>query len=399
MSRIEVLEAIHCAILKSHESAEIVIMKICQLCNLDFTLYHFLLPLMRGMRKAGHEVVGVCTEGEFADMVRREGFRVETVTIERSFNIIRHAGSVRELAGLFAREEFDIVHVHNPVASLVGRLAGWSAGVPCITYTAHGFYFHEHMPLLKRSAFIMLEWLAGRVTHVLFTQSQEDAETARNLKLISGGHIEAIGNGVDARRFHDHGSKDERTYLRRDIGTPEDAVVIITLGRLVAEKGFPELIEAMRDVDAHLWVVGERLESDHAFSIDYAITLARGDASLKQRVHFLGYRNDIPELMRSADIFVSASHREGMPRSIIEAMMCGLPVVATNIRGSREEVVHGETGLLVEVKYPEGLALALTALVEEPDTRKTWGEAGRERALELYEETKVIARQIKTLGL
>ncbi|MHA1165381.1 MAG: glycosyltransferase, partial [Alphaproteobacteria bacterium] len=243
------------------------------------------------------------------------------------------------------------------------------------------------------------EWLAGRVTHVLFTQSQEDAETARALKLVSGGVIEAIGNGVDARRFHAQGSKAERIGVRGDIGTPEDAVVIITLGRLVAEKGFPELIDAMRDVEAHLWVVGERLESDHAFSIDYAITLAQGDASLKQRVHFLGYRSDIPELLRSADIFVSASHREGMPRSIIEAMMCGLPVVATNIRGSREEVVHGETGLLVQMKNPEGLALALRALAEEPDTRKKWGDTGRERALDLYDETKVIARQIKTLGL
>ena len=374
-------------------------MKICQLCNLDFTLYHFLLPLMRGMRKAGHEVVGVCTEGEFAELVRREGFRVETVKIDRSFNIIRHAGSIKELTGLFSREDFDIVHVHNPVASLVGRVAAKSAGVPCIAYTAHGFYFHEHMPFLKRSAFITLEWLAGRVTHVLFTQSQEDAETARALKLVTGGVIEAIGNGVDAKRFHAHGSENELTRVRSDIGTPEDAVVILTLGRLVAEKGFPELIEAMREVDAHLWVVGERLESDHAFSIEYAITLAQGDASLKERVHFLGYRNDIPELMRSADIFVSASHREGMPRSIIEAMMSGLPVVATNIRGSREEVVHGETGLLVEVKHPPGLALALTALAEEPDTRKTWGEAGRVRALELYDETKVIARQIRTLSL
>ena len=374
-------------------------MKICQLCNLDFTLYHFLLPLMRGMRKAGHEVVGVCPDGEYVDKVRQEGFRVVTIPIHRSFNVFRHAKSIKSLVELFADEEFDIVHVHNPVASLVGRAAARIADVPCIVYTAHGFYFHEHMPFLKRSAFITLEWLAGRVTHVLFTQSQEDAQTARELKLLSGGVIEAIGNGVDAKRFHDHGSKAERSGVRGEIGTDEDAVVIITLGRLVAEKGFPELIEAMRKVDAELWVVGERLESDHAFSIDYAIALARSDTSLKERIRFLGYRSDIPELMRSSDIFVSASHREGMPRSIIEAMMCGLPVVATNIRGSREEVVHGETGLLVEAKQPEELAQALIGLTDDPGVRKIWGAAGRERAIELYDETKVIARQINILRL
>ncbi len=374
-------------------------MKICQLCNLDFTLYHFLLPLMHGMGKAGHEVIGVCPDGEFTGKVREQGFRVETIPIERSFNIFKHAGSIRQLVTLFRREQFDIVHVHNPVSALVGRAAAWWAGVPCIVYTAHGFYFHEHMPFLKRSAFIALEWLAGRVTHVLFTQSQEDAETARELKLISGDHIEAIGNGVDAQRFHASGTKADRSRVRTGINTPGSRTVIMTVGRLVAEKGFPELIEAMLHVDADLWVIGERLESDHASSIDEAMTLAQNDPSLKQRIHFLGYRQDIPDLLRAADIFVSASHREGMPRSIIEAMMCALPVVATNIRGSREEVIDGETGALVEARQSRALAHALTHLIENPDIRKAWGIAGRKRALGLYDEGLVVQRQIKALGL
>ncbi len=385
--------------LKSHKPGKTANMKICQLCNLDFTLYHFLLPLMREMKEAGHEVVGVCSEGDFADKVGEEGFRVETVLIERSLNIFKHAGSIRELVELFRREQFDIVHVHNAVTALVGRVAAWRAGVPCIVYTAHGFYFHEHMPFLKRSAFIGLEWLAGRVTHVLFTQSQEDAEMARRLKLIAGNHIEAIGNGVDTNRFHASGSKAELVRLRKEIGTPAKRVVIMTLGRLVAEKGFPELIEAMAGVDADLWVIGERLESDHAEGIEDALNLARTDEHLKKRVHFLGYRNDIPDLLGSADIFVSASHREGMPRSIIEAMMCGLPVVATNIRGSREEVVDGETGTLVAVKQPQALAVALNMLTGNPDLRKKWGAAGRKRALDLYDERKVVQRQITALGL
>jgi glycosyltransferase involved in cell wall biosynthesis len=385
--------------LKNIKSRNAEPMKICQLCNLDFTLYHFLLPLMREMREAGHEVVGLCSEGDFADKVRGEGFRVETVVIERNLNIIKHAGSIRELVALFRRERFDIVHVHNAVTALVGRVAAWRAGVPCIVYTAHGFYFHEHMPLLKRGAFIALEWLAGRVTHVLFTQAWEDAELARRLKLIAGHHIEAIGNGVDVKRFHASGSRDERARLRKEIGTPADRIVILTLGRLVAEKGFPELIEAMVGVDADLWVIGKRLESDHAAGIDDALKLVREDTSLRERIHFLGYRDDIPDLMRAADIFVSASHREGMPRSIIEAMICGLPVVATNVRGSREEVVDGETGSLVAVKQPQALADALNALAGDPDLRKKWGAAGRKRALDLYDERKVVQRQITALGL
>jgi glycosyltransferase involved in cell wall biosynthesis len=103
--------------------------------------------------------------------------------------------------------------------------------------------------------------------------------------------------------------------------------------------------------------------------------------------------------MQAADIFTLPSHREGMPRSIIEAMMSGLPVVATNIRGSREEVIENETGFLVPVNAVSHLSAALTKLVINKDQRKNMGEAGRKRALELYDEQKVIDRQLSHLGL
>lgn len=374
-------------------------MKICQLCNLDSTMFHFLLPLMLGLRNAGHEVVGVCAPGPFVDKVERHGFRVETVNIERSFNIFRHAGAVRELQALFRSEAFDIAHVHNPVAAMVGRYAAWRAGIPRIVYTAHGFYFHEHMPWPPRAAFIGLEWLAGRVTDVLFTQAQEDADTARRLGLIAGKTIQAIGNGVDPAKFHDKVTAKERSAKRRKLGAPDDRVAIMTVGRLVAEKGFPELIEAMREVDAELWIVGERLKSDHAKSIEPVLAAMERDPVLSERVKLLGYRPDIPDLLRAADIFVLASHREGMPRSIVEAMMCGLPVVSTDVRGSREEVIDGETGLLVPVRDRAALAQALAGLAGDGTRRKAMGRAGRERALALYDEQKVIARQFKALGL
>ena len=120
---------------------------------------------------------------------------------------------------------------------------------------------------------------------------------------------------------------------------------------------------------------------------------------MRQRIKFLGYRTDIPELFSAADIFTLPSHREGMPRSIIEAMMAGLPVVATDIRGSREEVVPDETGLLVPVGDAEALAAALTRLSGEPVLRRRLGEAGRARALALYDEAQVIDRQVRRLGL
>ncbi len=373
--------------------------KIAQVCAVDFTLFHFLLPLMRGMRVAGHEVVGVCSDGPLLDAVRAEGFRVETLEIERSYNLLRHRRSARALKDLFAAEQFDLVHVHTPVASLVGRYAARRARVPRVVYTAHGFYFHEHMPALKRRAFITLEKIAGRWTDVLFTQAAEDAETARRLKLARrGALVQAIGNGVDPARFP-RANAGARAAVRQAQGTSADRVVIMMVGRLVAEKGYPDLIEAMGDVDAELWVVGERLGSDHAGGIDAAIVAAETDPTLRERIRFLGYRQDVPALLQAADIFTLPSHREGMPRSIIEAMMTGLPVVATDIRGTREEVVEGETGLLVPVSDADALAAALNRLVADPGLRRRWGAAGRIRALDHFDEAKVVARQIDLLSL
>lgn len=375
-------------------------MKICQLCAVDFTFYHFLLPLAEAESAAGHEVVAVCADGPLVERLRAAGVRVEIVGFSRDLLSLDHIAAYRRLVDLFRTERFDMVHVHTPVAAFIGRLAARRAGVPRVVYTAHGFYFHERMAALKRWAFIALEWLAGRATHVLFTQAEEDAATARRYGLCQGGVIAAIGNGVDPARFHrpaDHGA--ERAATRRALDTPDDAVVVMVIGRLVAEKGYPELFQAMAGLDAWLWVVGERLASDHAKGIAGPIDAAVADPALGPRLRLLGARDDVPVLLRAVDIYTLPSHREGMPRSIIEAMMSGLAVVATDIRGAREEVVDGETGRLVPVADPAALAAALDGLANDAALRARLGAAGRERALAHYDERAVIARQLGLLGL
>jgi glycosyltransferase involved in cell wall biosynthesis len=374
--------------------------KICQLCAVDFTLYHFLLPLMRAMREKGHEVVGVCSDGPLLERVRAEGFRVAATPIVRGYNPIEHWRTFRALTRLFRAERFDLVHVHTPVAALIGRLAAAWTRVPTVVYTAHGFYFHERMPAWKRTLFVGLEYLGGRCTDVLLTQSAEDAEAARRLRLCRGGAIEAIGNGSDPERFRPAAQDDpERLALRRSLGVADHEPVIAMIGRLVAEKGYPELFAAMRDVDARLWVIGERLESDHAQSIGPLIDAIQRDPAMSNRIQFLGYRSDVPALLRASDIFTLPSHREGMPRSIIEAMLSGLPVVATDIRGSREEVADGKTGTLVPLGDVAALARALQRLAANAALRTAYGRAGRARAAALFDERKIVAQQLALLKL
>jgi glycosyltransferase involved in cell wall biosynthesis len=145
--------------------------------------------------------------------------------------------------------------------------------------------------------------------------------------------------------------------------------------------------------NAELWVVGNRLESDRGDDME-ALLLRAG-----LRLRLLGYRTDVATLLAAADIFVLPSHFEGLPMSVIEAMLTGLPVVTTNIRGPREQVVDGVTGLIVPPGEAPPLANALARLSADPVLRARMGAAGRARALEIYDEAKVIARTLDLLGL
>ena len=372
-------------------------MKIAQLCAVDFTLYHFLLPLMEGLRDQGHDVVGICGDGALLPGVRDRGFRVETIPFARSLSPRRNLTAFHRLRALFRRERFDMVHVHTPVAAAVGRFAAAATGIPKIVYTSHGFYFHEHTPNPKRAAFVAMEWVAGRFTHTLFTQAAEDAATAKRLRLCRTGDVLPIGNGCDPALFRP--DPQARQQIRAGLNTDTDRIVIAAVGRLVAEKGFPELVDAMRCVDAELWVVGDRLASDHSAALDGVFRAVETDPVLRRRVRLLGYRTDIAAILAAADIFTLPSHREGMPRSVIEAMLTALPVVATDIRGTREEVVDNQTGFMVPVKNTQRLGAALNRLVADPNLRQTMGLAGRVRALAEFDEALVIARQIEHLGL
>ena len=172
------------------------------------------------------------------------------------------------------------------------------------------------------------------------------------------------------------------------------------IGRQVEEKGILELLDAARVLvgkydDISFIIVGDRLNSDHAEGVEAAINQTK--AELGGKMILTGMRSDIPQLLSAMDVFTLPSWREGMPRTIIEAMMMGLPVVATNIRGSREEVVNDETGLLVPLRNARALIKAIGALYQDRENCIVMGRTGRNRALELYDEQKVVEKQIELI--
>jgi glycosyltransferase involved in cell wall biosynthesis len=365
--------------------------KIIEVTNVDFSLRHFLLPLMRGARARGHEVIGVCADGALLADVRAEGFRVETPPLVRSLSPWAQWRAFRGLLALFRAEKPDLVHAHMPISGFLARLAARAAGVPHIAYTCHGFLFNQPAPWPRRAASLVMEWIAGRVTEIFTTVSTEEAADARRLRIAA--QPIAIGNGRNPAIFRPNPAA--RAAVRGALGVPEDRVVITAVSRLVRHKGYPELLAAMKHVPAELWVVGERLASDHGEDMEPYFAAS----GLGARLRRLGYRADVADVLAASDIFVLPSHFEGLPMSVIEAMLCGLPVVATDIRGPREQVVDGETGILVPPAKVAELAEALARLASDAGLRSRMGDAGRARAAALYDEAAVVARTLDVMGV
>nr|WP_228120693.1 MULTISPECIES: glycosyltransferase family 4 protein [Gluconobacter] len=361
------------------------IVKILEITNVDFALRQFLLPLMRELRDAGHDVQGACAEGSHLEPVRAEGFTVHGVPMARSFSPMAQYRAFVALVRLIRREKPDLVHGHMPISGILARFAARLCGVRVVAYTCHGFLFNQPGSWRRRMLSLILEWAAGRITDLYMTVSREEARDARRLHL--NRNPIAIGNGRDPRRYHP--DPETRARLRRELGVPEDRPVVIVVSRLVRHKGHPELLRAMEDVpEAELWVVGERLPSDHGADLTAAFECARD--RLGPRLRMLGYREDVPELLRAADVFALPSHFEGLPMSVIEAMLTGLPVVATDVRGPREQVLDGKTGFLVPPGLSMPLAKALRTLTQDAALRQKMGAAGRQVALEAYDERHIL---------
>jgi len=373
--------------------------KVCQVCAVKFTYRKFLAPLAAALAQQGYQVHAAFTP-EYQNLPQAlqglEPVIFHPVTIARSASPLALARSTWHLFRLFRRERFTVVHVHTPVAAIAARLAAALARVPLVFYTAHGFYFHDRMPRLQRWFHISLEALLTPLTTELFTVSSEDAAFARRLRFKPAAHIHAIGNGIDPGRFFPP-TPEQRRLQRHRFGLDDEAVVIGIVARLVAEKGYGELCEAFSQLaprypQVQLLLCGSRLASDHAGSVDQLVQdLLR---RYPGRVVCTGDLEDPEAAYQAMDLFCLPSWREGLPYTVIEAMFSALPVVATAIRGCREQVVPEITGLLVPPAQSLPLAAALERLLRDADRRRSWGAAGRARALELYDQSVVLERQL-----
>ena len=300
----------------------------------------------------------------------------------------------QELKRILDEGEYDLVHCHTPVGGMLTRLAAGSARKKGskIFYTAHGFHFYQGAPLLNWLVYYPLERWMARKTDVLITINQEDYQRAKHFPAKQVVYIPGVG--VDLQRFAP--DRAARLAKRKELGLGEEEFALLSVGELIPRKNHALVLEALA-----------RLRREGKLEKIRYLICGRGkiEAELRQkaealgvadRVAFLGYRKDVPQLCNACDLFVFMSLQEGLPVALMEAMACGLPVVCSRIRGNTDLVESGVNGEILD-STPEALAESIQRLRLDPVRRERYA-ASAGRTVQAY-DLQNVQEQMKKVYL
>lgn len=291
----------------------------------------------------------------------------------------------RQLKKILDEGNFDLVHCHTPVGAMIARLAAASArkrGTKVI-YTAHGFHFFRGAPLINWLAYYPVEWLLAGLTDVLITINKEDYAFAQ--KHIHAKQIAYVpGVGVDTARFGS-GSADA-TEKRKELGFSEENFLLLTVAEMTKNKNHTTVLKALAlmkecpEYQRMHYLICGRGEQWQALEAEAE------SLSIRDHVHFLGYRHDVPQLCRCSDLFVFMTFREGLPVALMEAMSCGLPTVCSRVRGNTDLIEDGVEGDFVE-NNPQAVADAILEMARDGEKRSRMGAAASRKVTQFDKES------------
>lgn len=263
------------------------------------------------------------------------------IECERNPLSIKNIDALKKLDKIINENEIDYIHCNTPTGGLLGRICGKKNKVKKIIYTAHGFHFYKGAPLINNIVYKFVEkWLA-HYTDVLITINEEDYQFAQGMRLHKNGKVYKVnGVGIDTLEYSNIDVN--KNKYRKLLGLNSDDFVCIGVGRIEFNKNYELSIKAISQCNdnVHLLICGDGPEKNKL------IQLAK-QLHIENQIHFLGFRNDIPQLLKISDCYLSTSKREGLPRALMEAMACGLPCIVSNIRGNKDLIENGINGYLI----------------------------------------------------
>lgn len=363
--------------------------KIILFANTDWYLYNFRRSLALALQRQGDAPLLISPAGAYGERLRGLGLRWEPVPMQRrSLDPLREARLLAWLVRLFRRERPALVHGFTIKCAVYGSLAARLAGVPArvnaIAGMGYVFTSGDARARLLRPLVRMLMHLAlGGGGARLVLQNPDDVALFERAGFVDRGRVRLIpGSGVDCARF----------APRRDVRDPDAPLRVLLAARLLWDKGLAEFVEAARLLRDQGTAIEFLLAGDPDPGNPAAVPeeTVRGwvEAGL---LRWLGHVDDMPAVLAGADVAILPSYREGLPKGLIEAAACALPLVATDVPGCREVVSDGIDGLLVPPRDGAALAQAITRLHRDPALAARLGGAAREKALARFDERIVVA--------
>lgn len=327
-----------------------------------------------------------------SEQLRNMGVVLHPISIKKSPCAFKdNFKAFRELCGIIRKEQISVVHCHNPMGGVLGRLASFfqKGKRPYVLYTVHGFHFYKGAPLINWLLFFPVEVMLSRLTDCLITINKEDYKRALHMPLRKSGKVERIPSvGIVTEKFCDRTELHKKLRVR--YGIPENCFYVLTAGELNRNKNQQTLIKAiaiLQQKKVHLGICGEgRYREDLEELADRL--------GVMSQISFLGYRNDLQDLFIAADAFAFPSIREGFAIAPLEALAAGLPIITSERRDSREYIVHGKNGIICKKNTPEEYAEAIQLLSGNSKLRKCLSEEGRKTARKyaLPETAKIMKR-------
>lgn len=313
--------------------------KVLMLASVPSMIGQFNMENIQLLQNMGYRVEVACNFSErsvwteeritkFKEELEKKEIVSHQIDFSRNmYHLGRHACSYRQLKSLLQKEQYVFIHCHTPIAGAIGRIAGHAAGIKVI-YTAHGFHFYKGASIKNWLLFYPIERFLSRWTETLITINQEDYERAKRFHAKKVEYVPGVG--VDIEKIE--AVQADRKKKREELGIPEDAFVLLSVGELNKNKNHITVIRALRELgksDIHYVICGQGSLKKYLMEQSCA-------CGMEGRVHLLGFRKDVYEIYKISDLYVHPSYREGMPVALMEAMASGMPVICSAIRGNTD---------------------------------------------------------------
>ena len=352
--------------------------KILYVTTVSSTINAFLVPHIKYLIEQGYKVdVATNITDEVDKSLIDVGVRVFKVDFQRTPISLKNSRAYKQIREIQKNEKYDIVHVHTPVASFVTRYALRKEKNLKIIYTCHGFHFYKGGSILNWMLFYPIEYLAARWTDKLITINSEDLEVAKKFKLRSNGSVSKIhGVGIEKEKYVIENF--DKSEYRKKLNLENEDFVILVLAELNKNKNHIQLIKAMSklkdkypNIKALFAGVGPLEEEIKSQIKDYG---------LENNIQLLGWRNDVKELINSCDVVGLFSKREGLGKCLLEGMICGKTVIATNTRGPKELIVNDENGFLFEIDEHEKTIKSIEKIYKDKFLKAKFEYNGKKKA-------------------